>query len=103
MEKKRKVSKYMTPYVEMVLERDNIQYTILTEEEFNFFNLSVSNNRFSEVVEDAIALEEQMRLYDNKILVVSLKTVKNKEKLKRLNPKNKPFTLREGDVEKYMD
>lgn len=90
----RKVSKYLTPYVKEVLERDNIPY-------FDFVSFNTTHNevgvcltsaRFAEVIEDALALEESKR---RGCIVVSQKTAKNYEKMKQVNPELKPYLVRQ--------
>lgn len=83
MDKKRKVSSAMEPYVRFVLQRDKIPFSVEQNGNDYLFAIPVSSRRFTEVIEDALC-EKQRESYLSRIPVYSARTLKNREKLKRL-------------------
>lgn len=96
----KKIGGRMWPYVKAVLDRDDIQYNY--EQDTGLVNAEASARRFKEAVEDAFC-EIQFKKSGSVIPVYSLKTVKNPEKLKRLQKLNgtDSYVLLSKDIEKY--
>lgn len=101
--KKRKVSRVMKPYIELVLQRDAIPYTCEIAREGYIFTIAISNRRFTEVIEDALC-EKQRNRYISRIPVYSYRTLMNREKLERLMRLNqrRGYHILESDQEKYF-
>lgn len=96
--KKRKTSELMKPYMEIVMERDDIPYNFIREKGNLYIETDVSSNRFSEVLEDALCLKQQKESTREK-LVISARTLKNSQKRKRLMKaaKTKSYTILRED------
>jgi len=102
MDKKRKVSSAMEPYVRFVLQRDEIAFSVEKNGNDYFFTIPVSSRRFTEVIEDALC-EKQRDCYLSRTPVYSARTLKNREKLKRLMRLNnrQGYHVLAADQEKY--
>ncbi len=89
----RKVSKYLTPFVKKVFDRDCIDYTEFRElnSTHNEVGVVLTSSRFEEVIEDALAMAEGEELG---CLVVSRKTAKSMEKMRAINPNFEPYLVR---------
>ena len=89
----RKVSKYLTPFVKQVFDRDDIDYTEFRElnSTHNEVGVVLTSSRFEEVIEDALAMAEGEELG---CLVVSRKTAKSMEKMRAINPNFEPYLVR---------
>lgn len=79
----RKASFVMEPYIESVLQRDQIPYQRKRKEDHTEFWLDISNRRFREVVEDALCEKQRMESC-SKTPVYSMRTIRNREKRNRL-------------------
>lgn len=101
--KKRKVSSAMKPYIEFVLKRDGIPYEAERESDYWMFTMSISNRRFTEVLEDALC-EKQRNQYKSRIPVYSFRTLKNRDKLERLMCLNQKrgYHILKQDETKYF-
>lgn len=101
--KKRKVSSAMKPYIEFVLKRDRIPYEAKRESDYWMFTMSISNRRFTEVLEDALC-EKQRNQYKSRIPVYSFRTLKNRDKLERLMCLNQKrgYHILKQDETKYF-
>ena len=53
MDKKRKISSVMEPYIRNVLERDKIPYRSTVKNDGFVFYMPLTNRQFTEVLEDA--------------------------------------------------
>lgn len=83
MEKVRKVSGVMKPYMTFVLKRDNIPFRFERNGDNYLVHTAISNRRFAEVVEDSLC-EKQRDTTMSKTPVYSYRTIVNREKRARL-------------------
>lgn len=101
--RRRKVSSAMKPYIEFVLQRDNIPYKTEKFPEYWIFQMTISNQRFTEVLEDALC-EKQRNRYISKTPVYSFRTLMNQEKLEHLMTLNhrRGYHILKQDELKYF-
>ncbi len=78
------VSLAIWPYMKNVLERDDIIYSVhYINHEKLLLDANISARRFTEVMEDTLC-EKQRETTRSKVPVYSYRTLKNKDKRKRL-------------------
>ena len=99
----RKVSSVMKPYIIFVLQRDEIPYICCKEKNCYYFFMSISNRRFTEVLEDALC-EKQRENYISRTPVYSYRTLMNRQKLHRLQTlnKRKGYHVLKADEKRYF-
>lgn len=98
------VSQSNLPYFEKVCMRDDIEYKILSPNKKGVDVLikDISDRKFKVILEDSIC-ERERKKNKNDIPVYSLRTIKNKEKIKRLMKINQKscFHVLSKDIDKY--
>lgn len=97
-----KVSLVIWPYIKKVLIRDGIAYSVNSlNNKTILLHAGISARRFTEVLEDALC-EKQRETTNSKIPVYSYRTLKNKDKRKRLIQVNEKsgFHVYIKDIEK---
>lgn len=96
------ISEVMLPHLCKVLERDEIPYQeIRKEDQIQLYLPETSNRGFTVILEDALC-EKQRDETNSKVPVYSYRTLKNKEKLHRLQALNgkKGFHVLKQDMGK---
>lgn len=78
----KRIGEKMWPYLQKVLDRDNIHY--LYDPNTGEMNANVSARRMKEALEDAFCEKQSQEYYGGNVPVYSLRTLKNRKKLKRL-------------------
>ena len=102
MDKKRKISSVMEPYIRNVLERDKIPYRSTVKNDGFVFYMPLTNRQFTEVLEDALC-EKQRSESKSRIPVYSARTLLNREKRSRLMNLNgkQCFHILRADIETF--
>lgn len=97
----KKIGNKMWPYVKHVFDRDNIHY--LYDPNTGEMNASVSSRRMKEALEDAFCEKQSQEYYDGNIPVYSLRTLKNRKKLKRLQEfyGRRSYVILKKDEQRY--
>lgn len=97
-----KLGENMWRYLKSVFERDGIdQYTY--DASTGEVKADISARRFKEALEDAFCEKQSQEYYDGHIPVYSLKTVKNRKKMNKLQKFYglRSYVILDKDVEKY--
>lgn len=96
----KRIGNEMWCYLEIVLKRDEIPYEY--HKESGYVETHISARRFKEAVEDAFCEKQRSESLGN-IPVYSLKTMKDKEKVKRLMKINgsRSFVILRKDAHEY--